>query len=283
MIRILYVHGYNGKPEGESFQRLAKYADAANFGGEQVEMHSFDYDATRPFNALRELKAYYYKNDIDLIIASSLGGFLAAKFEFSRRIVVNPCWSPSVELPKIGFEGDIRGYEILEDYMGRFAKDGDSELCIGCFAPEDELLGMEYKDAFECYFKETYEIPGGHRLSEEAAKKIMTELAPMLIERFKAGEGAGKIVDYGLNDNERMQYAHMFSIYNEPSVKKSHMCACFHCCSVFPAELVKNYAFEFGDPETAICPYCMVDSVLADADWKDFSPKFLESMYEYFF
>ena len=27
MIRILYVHGYNGKPNGESFQKLAKYAE----------------------------------------------------------------------------------------------------------------------------------------------------------------------------------------------------------------------------------------------------------------
>jgi hypothetical protein len=34
MIRILYVHGYNGKPNGESFQKLAKYAEVADFGGE---------------------------------------------------------------------------------------------------------------------------------------------------------------------------------------------------------------------------------------------------------
>lgn len=283
MIRILYVHGYNGKPEGESFQRLAKYANAANFGGEQVEMHTFDYDATKPFKALRELKHYYYKNDIDLIIGSSLGGFLAASLDFARRIVVNPCLSPSVELPKIGFTGDVRGYEILEENMGYYSKRGDDDLCIGCFAPEDEVFGLKYKNTFGCWFKETYEIPGGHHLSEEAAEMIMTKIAPMLIEHFKAYDGPGKIVSHGLNDHERMQYAHMFSIYNEPSVKESHMCACFHCGSVFPAELVEHYSYEFGDPNTAICPYCMIDSVLADADWKDFSPKFLESMEQYFF
>ena len=63
MIRILYVHGYNGKPDGESFQKLAKYAEAADFGGEKVEMHSFDYDATDPFKALRDLRFYYFKNE----------------------------------------------------------------------------------------------------------------------------------------------------------------------------------------------------------------------------
>ena len=44
MIKILYVHGYKGDKYGSSFQRLAKYADAANFAGEKVEMLSFDYD-----------------------------------------------------------------------------------------------------------------------------------------------------------------------------------------------------------------------------------------------
>ena len=97
MIRILYVHGYNGKPNGESFQKLAKYAEVADFDGEKVEMHSFDYDATEPFKAERELRKYYFENDIDLIIGSSLGGFIAACCEWARRIVVNPCWKPSVE------------------------------------------------------------------------------------------------------------------------------------------------------------------------------------------
>ena len=36
MIKILYVHGYKGDKYGPSFQRLVKYADAANFAGEKV-------------------------------------------------------------------------------------------------------------------------------------------------------------------------------------------------------------------------------------------------------
>ena len=38
MIKILYVHGYKGDKYEPSFQRLVKYADAANFAGEKVEM-----------------------------------------------------------------------------------------------------------------------------------------------------------------------------------------------------------------------------------------------------
>ena len=194
MVKILYVHGYNGKPDGESFQKLAKYAKVADFDGENVEMHSFDYDAADPFNALRDLRMYYFENDIDLIIGSSLGGFLAASCDFTRRIVINPCWTPSEELPKIGYKGETRKYTWLEEGLGNFAEQGDADLCIGCFAPADELLGTKYKNAFTKHFNETYEIPGGHHLSDEAARKIMTEIAPAVIKRFKECEGPGKIV-----------------------------------------------------------------------------------------
>lgn len=284
MIKILYVHGYNGKANGESFQKLAKYAEVADFGGEKVEMHSFDYEATIPFKAERALRKYYFENDIDLIIGSSLGGFIAASCEWARRIVVNPCWKPSVELPKVGYTGPTEAYGLMEEHLGCFAEKGDGELCIGCFAEADELLGTKYKDAFSEHFKETYVIPGGHHLSEEAAMVIMTEIAPALIARFKASEGPGKIVEGGLNEHERLHYAHMFSIYNGPSVKKSDKCGCFYCGTVFPAKEIKMFAREFnGNPNTAICPHCMIDSVLADADWDDLSEDFLKKMEKYFF
>ena len=54
MIKILYIHGFNGKPDGDSFRKLAKYADAAHFNGEDVEMHSFDYDAKQPYNLIKQ-------------------------------------------------------------------------------------------------------------------------------------------------------------------------------------------------------------------------------------
>ena len=284
MIKILYVHGYNGKPDGESFKKLAKYAESEHFGGEKVEMHSFEYDATQPSKAIRALELYYYENNIDLIIGSSLGGFLAAMCNWTRRIVVNPCWSPSTELPKVGYTESVEKYNFQEKYLGHYAEDGDSQLCIGCFAPEDELLGLKYKEDFCKHFPETYDIPGGHHLSEEAARKIMTEIAPMLIARFKASKGAGEITGKGLNETQRLFYAHMLSIYNEPSIKKSDKCGCFYCERVFPASIVDETAIEPGNnPDTALCPYCGIDSVLADADWKDLSPEFLKKMYEYFF
>ena len=70
MIKILYIHGYHGQPNGGSFQKLSKYAAEADFGGEQVEMHAIDYDADDPYKSVRDIKLYYSRNDIDLIIGS---------------------------------------------------------------------------------------------------------------------------------------------------------------------------------------------------------------------
>lgn len=276
MIKILYVHGYNGQPHGDSFQKLAKYAAEADFGGEKVEMHSFDYDAAKPHSETRRLRLYYYENGIDLIIGASLGGFLAANCTCTRRLVVNPCWAPSAELPKLGYTGPMEDYEFIEKGLGRMAKYGDDKLCVGCFAQEDELLGTKYQAAFSKSFKETYDIPGGHHMSEEAAKMIMTEIAPALVARFSA--------DVAQTELERLHHAHMYSIYNAPAIKKSDKCGCFYCGKVFPADTVTEYASELGmGDDTALCPYCMIDSVLADADWKDLSPAFLDKMTKYFF
>jgi uncharacterized Zn-finger protein len=111
----------------------------------------------------------------------------------------------------------------------------------------------------------------------------MTQIAPKLIAEFKASEGPGHIVSDGLNEFARLMHAHMLSLYNEHTVKKSDKCGCFYCGRVFPASEVEETTIEFGHPDTVLCPYCGIDSVLADADWKDISPEFLDKMYEYFF
>jgi predicted esterase YcpF (UPF0227 family) len=283
MIKILYIHGYHGNPYGGSFQKLSKYAQQADFGAEKVEMHSIDYDESDPNRSIRKIRLYYYEHDIDLIIGSSLGGFLAASCRWARRIAVNPCWSPSVELPEIGYTGSVKDYQFKEKHIGDFAKFGDDKLCIGCFSPEDEILGLKYREAFSEKFPQTYEIPGGHHLSEEAAEVIMTQIVPKLIADFKASEGPGHIVSGGLSEFERLHHAHMLSIYNVHDAKDSEMCGCFYCGKVFPASEITETIFEFDNPETVLCPYCMIDSVLPDATWKDLSPEFLDKMYEHFF
>ena len=246
-------------------------------------MLSLDYDPEEPTKSIRELRLYYYAHDIDLIIGSSLGGFLAACCPWTRRIVINPCWSPSVELPKAGYEGLTDDYAFREGNLGMYAGSGDERLCIGCFARQDELLGHKYRPKFRKFYKETYDIPGGHCLSEAAAKKIMTEIAPMLIARFKARRGLGHIVRKGLSMQEKLVFAHLLSMRNDPAVNASEKCGCFWCERIFPATEVRECYREVGNGLTAICPYCGIDAVLADASGVEVSPEFLHKMHKAWF
>ena len=206
--------------------------------------------------------------------------FLAAGCDFTCRIVVNPCWVPSEELPKVGYTGYLEDYKSLEQYWGEETKTIDTELCIGCFAPADELLGTKYMEEFKKHFKEVYEIPGGHHISEEAARKIMTEIVPMAIKKFRKPGAAADIVRNGLNEEDLFKYAHRLSIYNKPSIMKSKICGCFYCGKIYPATSIRSF---IDKGTTALCPHCGMDSVIADADWKDLTREFLEKMHIRFF
>ena len=282
MIRILYVHGYMGDPYGGSFQKISKYAAEADFGGEKVQMRTFDYDPRDPRKAVRDLRLYYYEHDIDLMIGSSLGGFLVASCRGARRIAVNPCWSPSVELPKVGFVDSVEDYITLENWLGMYSDSGDHDLCIGCFARNDELLGRKYRPKFRRFFPQTYDVAGGHHLSEAAAKKIMTEIAPALITRFKVKRGLGHIVRRGLSAIEKLDYAHMLSFDNADSVQASQMCGCFCCQEIFPASEVTRFLDETPG-RTALCPHCGIDAVLGDASRVEVSEDFLSKMHKEWF
>lgn len=77
----------------------------------------------------------------------------------------------------------------------RYELDGDDDIDLIIGASLGGFLGHRYRAKFRKFYKETYDIPGGHHLSQAAAKKIMTEIAPMLIARFKSKCGMGHILD----------------------------------------------------------------------------------------
>jgi len=76
--------------------------------------------------------------------------------------------------------------------------------------------------------------------------------------------------------------AHKVSFKNEQLVKKSKMCGCFSCGKIFPATEIVNWAPD-GVDRTAMCPYCLIDSVIPDASGWLMDGEFLEEMNRYWF
>ena len=76
--------------------------------------------------------------------------------------------------------------------------------------------------------------------------------------------------------------AHKCSYANKKRLKSASKCGCFYCLRVFKPEEIIDWSLDVPD-ETAICPYCGIDSVLGDNEGYPLTESFLEKMYEEWF
>ena len=74
--------------------------------------------------------------------------------------------------------------------------------------------------------------------------------------------------------------AHSHSTHNCNELSKSKMAGCFYCKSIFDPKEITEWT---DDDITAICPYCGIDSVLADESGFPINVDFLSEMNSYWF
>lgn len=173
MKHILYIHGYNGSPTGSSYILFDSMLDKSKY-----ELHTIDYNAEDPEGAVTKIRKYVKENKIQLVIGSSLGGFLTLFLYGTMRIVINPCWDPAVELPLIGYIGPTETYARMLQELKNTTDEEEAELCCGCFAQSDELLGNKYRATFSKFYSRIYDVPGGHHLTAEAVESIIHKVIP---------------------------------------------------------------------------------------------------------
>ena len=167
--KIAYIHGYNGSPNGVSFNILSKYVN------KNYKLVEIDYDEENiDIDSLKlELKSL----GISKVIGSSLGGFIALNLgnEF-KKMVFNPCMKPSVELPKLGApEKMVAKYTSIENtfFSNLKGDELDKATTCGFFGDSDELFGpYGYKLLFKSYYRNAYNIKCGHKIEDSAIKKI---------------------------------------------------------------------------------------------------------------
>jgi len=82
-------------------------------------------------------------------------------------------------------------------------------------------------------------------------------------------------------DLEALEAAHRRSIRHRQEIEASELCGCFYCETTFsPADITKWT----DDGQTALCPRCGIDSVLAARpDVPATAPAFLRAMHERWF
>jgi len=79
--------------------------------------------------------------------------------------------------------------------------------------------------------------------------------------------------------------AHIHSGMHRTEILKSEDCSCFYCLEIYSAEKIEEWVDEENEiGQTAICPFCGIDSVLGSASNLPITDiNFLKQMQTYFF
>lgn len=85
---------------------------------------------------------------------------------------------------------------------------------------------------------------------------------------------------------EQITAAHRFSNNNKPELEKDEKCGCFYCIKIFHPSEIEEW-LDDKNPcdwrDTAICPYCGIDSVIGESSGFPITEEFLGAMKEYWF
>lgn len=86
---------------------------------------------------------------------------------------------------------------------------------------------------------------------------------------------------YLINIDERVEMSYLRkTMYNKDELTHSEKCGCMYCGTIFNPNEITKWTDENN---TAICPYCGVDSVIADSDDINLNPEFLKKLHKEYF
>ncbi len=78
----------------------------------------------------------------------------------------------------------------------------------------------------------------------------------------------------------KLNNAHVCCSYNRKELQNSTLCGCFYCLKIFDPKLIVDWC---DNNQTAICPYCGIDSIIYDSKNYHVSKEFLKEMKDYWF
>ena len=178
MTNILYIHGYGSDANSTTGQEIRKNLPK-NF---KVFTHSFsnEYEQFESMSDnIGEARKLTKDYQIDLIVASSMGAFIAMGCVDIPKILVNPCMLPSEQIkmriaPSIT-ETELDKYREYESLLT--VGESERKHTYGLFATNDELFS--YKSLFESRYsaENVYIMNDQHRIS---ATNIQNELTPLI-------------------------------------------------------------------------------------------------------
>lgn len=172
-MKILYIHGYNGTPDGPKLDMLRKeYQSATIFAPQHDGVPDHVHD-------LLDGIASTMDDPEDVIIGNSLGGFWANLFSLRYGVpalLINPVVSPLKALETLGCPFAVE----YAPYEKEVKADAISPRTV-LLAEDDEVLC--YRDAFE-FFSGICRVEllksGGHGMNDPESIAIIRDSIPSL-------------------------------------------------------------------------------------------------------
>jgi predicted esterase YcpF (UPF0227 family) len=172
---VLYVWGYNGSPDSSSVTNLKQVL------GKEYNVISDYYAQYNPKEAITDINYYIKTHNIDILVGSSLGGYLALQIPNIKKVIINPCLHPEVELELLKDENGepcvpqhivdfYKDYIKEHDVWEAFTNNDDTVFIMGT---EDELLGTKYVDEVKEHSSNVNLVNQGHHNTKESIEEFV--------------------------------------------------------------------------------------------------------------
>ena len=165
--KILYIYAYGSSSNSSTYASLKKYLDKSIYS-----VYCFDYRQNNAKDALVDIKNIIKEKSIDLVVGSSLGGFITLMLRHIPKIVCNPACNPSSDIKSIGAPEKIcKTYGDVQNKLWDNIDEFEIDNTYGLFGTNDELF--KYKSEFDKHYKNSKYVCTKHKYTDNDVKEYL--------------------------------------------------------------------------------------------------------------
>ena len=179
-VNMFYVWGYGGAPDSTTVTNLKDLL------GKDYNVVSDYYAQYNPEEAIKDINYYIEHYKVDILVGSSLGGYLALQIPGIKKVIINPCLYPNIELPLLkDDDGNEAVPSHIVDFYEKYISEHNvwenfnNEETVFVMGNNDELLGMKY-------FDEISEHSNKIKISEQGHHNTLNSLREYVVPVIKS-------------------------------------------------------------------------------------------------
>ncbi len=81
---------------------------------------------------------------------------------------------------------------------------------------------------------------------------------------------------------KELQQLNEFSVSNMAQLEAEQQCGCFYCLQIFSSCEIESF-IEDDEGDTAVCPFCEMDSVIGESSGYKITPQLLSELHNFWF